>query len=58
MRYNNKTYYIFTAVKYSFLDIFIIFNQYFSVFYYFVYNKSEKCIFHECLITLYIIYGF
>ena len=35
----NTAFYIFTAVKYSFFKICIIFNQYFSVFHYFVYNK-------------------
>ena len=35
----NTTFYIFTAVKYSFFKIYIIFNQYFSVFHYFVYNE-------------------
>ena len=35
----NTAFYIFTAVKYSFYKICIIFNQYFSVFHYFVYNK-------------------
>ena len=36
----NITFYILTAVKYSFLKICIILNQYFSVFHYFVCNKS------------------
>ena len=47
MKYNlyfhcseNTAFYIFTAVKYSFLKICIIFNKYFSVFHYFVYNKA------------------
>ena len=31
---------IFTAVKYSFFKICIIFNTYFPVFHYFVYNKG------------------
>ena len=48
MKYNlyfhcseNTAFYIFTGVKYSFFnyEICIIFNQYFSVFHYFVYNK-------------------
>ena len=46
MKYNlyfhcseNTAFYIFTAVKYSFFKICIIFNQYFSVFHYFVYNN-------------------
>ena len=46
MKYNlyfhcseNTAFYIFTAVKYRFFKICIIFNQYFSVFHYFVYNK-------------------
>ena len=48
MKYNlffhcseNTTFDIFTAVKYSFFKICIIFNQYFSVFNYFVYNKKQ-----------------
>ena len=48
MKYNlyfhcseNTAFDIFTAVKYSFFKICIIFNQYFSVFHYFVYNKSN-----------------
>ena len=59
MKYNlyfhcseNTTFDIFTAVKYSFFEICIIFNQYFSVFHYFVYNKSY--IFTILTITLYI----
>ena len=36
----NTAFYIFTAEKYSYFKICIIFNQYFSVFHYFVYNKS------------------
>ena len=46
MKYNlyfhcseNTAFYIFTAVKYSFFKICIIFNTYFPVFHYFVYNK-------------------
>ena len=35
----NTAFYIFTAMKYSFFKICIIFIQYFSVFHYFVYNK-------------------
>ena len=49
MKYNlyfhcseNTTFDIFTAVKYSFFIICIIFNQNFSVFHYFVYNKGIK----------------
>ena len=49
MKYNlyfhcseNAAFYIFTAVKYSFLKICIIFNQYFPVFHYFVYNKCQS----------------
>ena len=38
----NTAFDIFTAVKYSFFKICIIFNQYFSVFHYFVYNKIDK----------------
>ena len=38
----NTAFYIFTAVKYSFFKICIIFNQYFSVFHYFVYNKTTN----------------
>ena len=48
MKYNlyfhcseNTAFDIFTAVKYSFFKICIIFNQYFSVFQYFVYNKMN-----------------
>ena len=37
----NTAFDIFTAVKYSFFKICIIFNQYFSVFHYFVYNKCH-----------------
>ena len=37
----NTAFYIFTAVKYSFFKICIIFNQYFYVFHYFVYNKTQ-----------------
>ena len=47
MKYNlyfhcseNTAFYIFTAVKYSFFIICIIFNHYFSVFHYFVYNNN------------------
>ena len=47
MKYNlyfhcseNTAFYIFTAMKYSFFKICIIFIQYFSVFHYFVYNKT------------------
>ena len=36
----NTAFYIFTAVKYSFFKICIIFNTYFPVFHYFVYNKK------------------
>ena len=36
----NTAFYIFTAVKDSFFKICIIFNQYFPVFHYFVYNKT------------------
>ena len=40
-----QLFYIFTAVKYSFLNICIIFiNQYFLVFHYFVYNKFGESI--------------
>ena len=53
MKYNlyfhcseNTAFDIFTAVKYSFFKICIIFNQYFSVFHYIVYNKMH--IFHSC----------
>ena len=35
----NTAFYIFTTVKYSFFKICIIFNTYFPVFHYFVYNK-------------------
>ena len=38
----NTAFYIFTTVKYSFFKICIIFNQYFSVFHYFVYNKRDQ----------------
>ena len=38
----NTAFYIFTAVKYSFFKICIIFNLHFPVFHYFVYNKSNK----------------
>ena len=48
MKYNlyfhcseNTAFYIFTAVKYSFFKICIIFNQYFSIFHYFVYNNIQ-----------------
>ena len=41
----NTAFDIFTAVKYSFFKICIIFNQYFSVFHYFVYNKIIYCTF-------------
>ena len=45
----NTTFDIFTAVKYSFFKICIIFNQYFSVFHYFVYNKfTQFLIFLKC----------
>ena len=37
-----QLFYIFTAVKYSFFKICIIFSQYFPVFHYFVYNKNEN----------------
>ena len=37
----NTAFYIFTAVKYSFFKICIIFNTYFPVFHYFVYNKCS-----------------
>ena len=36
----NTTFDSFTAVKYSLFKIYIIFNQYFPVFYCFVYNKK------------------
>ena len=49
MKYNlyfhcseNTAFDIFMAVKYSFFKICIIFNQYFSVFHYFVYNKIKN----------------
>ena len=35
----NTAFYIFTAVKYRFFKICIIFNTFFPVFHYFVYNK-------------------
>ena len=37
----DTTFYLFTAVKYSFFKICIIFNQYFPVLHYFVYNEKD-----------------
>ena len=61
MKYNlyfhcseNTAFYIFTAVKYSFLKICIIFKQYFPVFHYFVYNK----LLYHMMFLLYQVYYF
>ena len=64
MKYNlcfhcseNTAFYIFTAVKYSFMKICNIFKQYFPVFHYFVYNKLRcgggKCNLHGRAIIMF-----